>query len=427
MPSSISYSSILPKFPDKQRRPGIIQLPQALSTRPANVVAKQSGHNGLAKQSQNVAPDAILKGKPQLPTPSPSPASRSKQAAQAQTTQAPAPAPASAQQSRRKQKRSSLGNIVLNVGDKLAVAPSSVAGDASATSGPVILSPPPTPAQRATKKASSASSRNKSKNRTPSSGHVRQSSKSMTSLPVSPPLTPDAFKFPPVAVEEAVFAPLLPPIKLAQDMAQSDDSLPLADEDEVIVWKQPQTPTFALPAPKQRALSTPSRTPSPTESFKWEDVKNLPRLSPATVAQLKEQYDIRPSEAFKHQQLDTTHEPDLLMSLLSNSSSSSCPPTPGASPDRIYATPSKPIAIGRRPNGASHVRAPSFPAYPPSGRLALMQYKEDVAEAFGLDVRDELAVQKATEAWRAYAGSTFNHSPETERVPPPKFLGRLFL
>ena len=207
-------------------------------------------------------------------------------------------------------------------------------------------------------------------------------------------------------------------------MSGSDDSLPLADEDEVIVWKQPQTPTFAMHAPKQRALSTPSRTPSPTESFKWEDVKNLPRLSPATVAQLKEQYDIRPSEAFQHQKKLDSHEPDLLMSLL-HSNSSSCPPSPGASPNSIYATPSKPIAIGRRPN--AHIRAPSFPAYPPSGRLAMMQYKEGVAEAFGLDVRDELAVQKATEAWRAYAGSTFNHSPETERVPPPRFLGRLFL
>jgi len=57
----------------------------------------------------------------------------------------------------------------------------------------------------------------------------------------------------------------------------------------------------------------------------------------------------------------------------------------------------------------------------------MMQYKEGVAEAFGLDVRDELAVQKATEAWRAYAGSTFNNSPETERISAPKFLGRLFL
>jgi hypothetical protein len=403
MPSSIPYSSILPKFPDKQRRPGIIQLPQALP-KSGN---KQSALNGISKHA--TTPDAVLKSKPQLPTPSPSPASRSK----------------SQQGSRRKQKRSSIGNIMLNNGDnsvenvvsEKAVAPLSVN---SATSGPIILSPPPTPAQRATKKASPSSTRSKSKNR--AAGHARQSSK-ILSLPVSPPLTPEAFKFPPVAVEEAVFAPLLPPINLAQDMSGSDDSLPLAEDDEVIVWKQPQTPTFAMPAPKQRVLSTPSRTPSPLESFKWEDVKNLPRLSPATVAQLKEQYDIRPSEAFQHQK---NYEPDLLMSLL-HSSPSSCPPTPGASPDRIYATPSKPIAIGRRPNGASHVRAPSFPAYPPSGRLAMMQYKEDVAEAFGLDVRDELAVQKATEAWRAYAGSTFNNSPETERVPPPKFLGRLFL
>ena len=32
MPSSISYSSVPPKFPDKQRRPGIIQLPQPLTS-----------------------------------------------------------------------------------------------------------------------------------------------------------------------------------------------------------------------------------------------------------------------------------------------------------------------------------------------------------------------------------------------------------
>jgi hypothetical protein len=220
-----------------------------------------------------------------------------------------------------------------------------------------------------------------------------------------------------------VLAPLLPPINLAHGMAQSDDSLPLADEDEVIVWKQPQTPTFAIPAPKQRALGTPSRTPSPNEFFKWEDVKNLPRLSPATIAQLKEQYDIRPSEAFQHQKKFESNEPDLLMSLLHSS-----PPSPGSSPDlaSVYSTPSKPIAISRRQNGG-HARTPSFPAYPTSGRLAMMQYKEGVAEAFGLDVRDELAVQKATEAWRAYAGSTFNNSPETERISAPKFLGRLFL
>lgn len=72
------------------------------------------------------------------------------------------------------------------------------------------------------------------------------------------------------------------------------------------------------------------------------------------------------------------------------------------------------------------MRAPSVPAYPSSGRLAMMQYNEDVAEAFGLDVRDVMAVRRATEAWRAYAGSAFNNSPEAERVPAPKFLGRLF-
>lgn len=204
-------------------------------------------------------------------------------------------------------------------------------------------------------------------------------------------------------------------VELAQD---SNDSLPLADDDEVIVWKQPPTPTV----PSPRANNTPSRSPSPSEFVNWDDVKNLPKLSRATVAQLKEQYDIRPSKAFEHR---PSQEPDLLMSLLH--SSSSCPPSPGSGPDSATMFPggSKPIPIVRRPNG-SHVRAPSVPAYPTSGRLAMQQYKEDVAEAFGLDVRDIMAVQKATEAWRAYAGSAFNNSPETERVPAPKFLGRLF-
>ena len=213
---------------------------------------------------------------------------------------------------------------------------------------------------------------------------------------------------------------LLSAVHSAQD--SSNESLPLAEDDEVIVWKQPQTPISLYPTPPPRAFSTPSRTPSPNELFNWEDLKNLPRLSPDTIAQLKEQYDIRPSEAFLHK---PSQEPDLLMSLLQ--SSSSCPPSPGSATDVpvSFSAVSKPIPITRRVHGA-HSRTPSVPTYPSLGHSSMMQYREDVADLFGLDVRDVMAVQRATEAWRAYAGSAFNNSPETERVPAPKFLGRLF-
>jgi hypothetical protein len=182
MPSSISYSSILPKFPDNKRRPGIIQLPQALPALSRPAINKLPGLNAAQKQSPHppTTPDMSHKLKAQLRTPSPSSGSRSK-----------------SQAARRKQKRSSVGNIVLNIGDIPVVdmsanAPSNPEVSASVTvdgkrPGLIMLSPPPTPAQRATNK----SSRSKSKNR--AAGHARQSSKPL-SLPVSPPLTPETFK-----------------------------------------------------------------------------------------------------------------------------------------------------------------------------------------------------------------------------------------
>lgn len=408
---------MLPKFPDKQRRPGIIHLPQAIST-PPRPTTKLPGLNPSAqKHPQAPQPPAEmpLKVLKQLRTPSPNGAAHKQH-----------------QHSRRhKQKRSSVGNILPNSSDISATSgnvdapptPDAVASsvDTKPSPGLVLLSPPPTPADRSNKKAA----RN-NKQKSKAQGHARKPSKPI-SLPVSPPLTPEAFKFPPVAVEEAVFTleGLLPAVSLAQD--SSNDSLPLADEDEVIVWKQPQTPISALPTPMQRAPGTPSRTSSPTEFFNWEDIKALPRLSPETIAQLKEQYDIRPSEAFQHSKTLQPQEPDLLMSLLQSSVTSSCPPSPNGGLDASisFSSISKPISIVRRPS-AFHSRAPSVPEYPTAGRLAFMQYREDVAEAFGLDVRDTTAVRRATEAWRAYAGSTFNNSPEKERVPAPKFLGRLF-
>jgi hypothetical protein len=400
---------MLPKFPDKQRRPGIIHLPQPLAT-PPRPTSKLPALNPSQKQTQTPvqALNVVRKGNPQLRTPSPSPYPDPLPRRQPHSNN-------NNNNSRRKQKRSSVGNIVTNIPESALVdaeAPLSPLAVVVPRPGLIVLSPPPTPAVRASNKSSKKNAKNKAQN------HVRNVSKSIV-LPVSPPLTPEAPSFSPVVVQEAVFS-------LEGHAPDSSDSLPLAEEDEVIVWKHPQTPISAFPAPLQRAPSTSSRTSSPSEFFNWDDVKNLPRLSPATIAQLKEQYDIRPSEAFLQQKNLEPQEPDLLMSLL-HSASSSCPPSPGGSQDAStpFSSPSKPIPIARRPGG-SHVRAPSVPAYPSSGRLAMMQYNEDVAEAFGLDVRDVMAVRRATEAWRAYAGSAFNNSPEAERVPAPKFLGRLF-
>jgi len=413
---------MLPKFPDKQRRPGIIHLAQPIAAPPRSTT-KLPTLNPSQKQSQNQnqSLDIVRKGNPQLRTPSPNPSPRRQPHSNSNGN-------------RRKQKRSSVGNIITNINDtdlfqkaplSPLVADASVVAAVVPRSGLIMLSPPPTPAARANIKSSKKNAKNKSQTAT----HVRNVSKS-SKFPVSPPLTPEVPQFAPVAVEEAVFSleRLMSSAMVAPD--SSDDSLPLAEDDEVIVWKHPQTPISTFPNPLQRAPGTTSRTSSPSEFFNWDDVKNLPRLSPATVAQLKEQYDIRPSEDFLQQKNLVPQEPDLLMSLL-HSASSSCPPSPGGSSHSqdvatsAFSTPSKPIPIARRPGG-SHVRAPSVPAYPSSGRLAMMQYNEDVAEAFGLDVRDVMAVRRATEAWRAYAGSAFNNSPEAERVPAPKFLGRLF-
>lgn len=435
MPTNTSYSSMLPKFPDKTRRPGIIHLPAPIATPPRSTSKLPALNSSQKMHHQPSAPfEPGLKANTQLRTPSPG--------------VSPSPRRPPHSNPRRKQKRSGVSNIVTNISEFSAstepprspIAPgSSVVAARVPPPGLVPLSPPPTPANRKANKTS------KSKPKGRPANHGRNVSKPQAqTLPVSPPLTPEApqvclpitilsrifteanLQFSSVAVEAAVFQfdTEGQTVETAQD--SSDDSLPLADEDEVIVWKHPQTPISLFPAPLQRAQSTSSRSSSPSEFFNWEDVKNLPRLSPATVAQLKEQYNIHPSKDFLSHTKTETQEPDLLMSLL-QSASSSCPPSPGAPVDAAPAYPqaSKPIPISRRPGG-SHVRAPSVPSFPSSGRIAMMQYREDVAEAFGLDVRDAVAVRRATEAWRAYAGSAFNNSPETERVPAPKFLGRLF-
>lgn len=210
--------------------------------------------------------------------------------------------------------------------------------------------------------------------------------------------------------------PLLPPVTLTQDLKQaraSDDSLPLADDDEIIVWKQPVTAQAFTTSPAPPVVP---RTPSPKFAT-WEDLNTLPRLSPATVARLKEEYDIRPSKAFQRAQT-MTQEPDLLNTLLKGSSSA--PSTPGVP---VFSA-SSPIPI-KRPT--RHGRTPSVPLFPAFTRAA--EYRADVADIFGLDIRDEFAVDKAAEAWKAYAGSAFNVSPpdgEQAVAPKPKFLGMLF-
>lgn len=188
MPSSISYSSMLPKFPDKQRRPGIIHLPQPIAT-PPRTTTKLPGLNPSQKQyshDQQLAVAVAVKGNPQLRTPSPSPPSSTRRQ------------PHSSNQNRRKQKRSSIGNITINADAANAVAAvveaplsplPAVAGDVPRP-GLIMLSPPPTPAARATAKSSKKNTKNSKTGK--AQNHVRNMSKTPSQLPVSPPLTPEA-------------------------------------------------------------------------------------------------------------------------------------------------------------------------------------------------------------------------------------------
>jgi len=85
MPASISYSSVPPKFPDKQRRPGIIHLPQPLTSPAMGAMGqhhhKRSSFGGLppahfAKQQLAVHK---LVAQSQLRTPEPSPRRKNNQ------------------------------------------------------------------------------------------------------------------------------------------------------------------------------------------------------------------------------------------------------------------------------------------------------------------------------------------------------------
>ena len=93
MPASISYSSVPPKFPDKQRRPGIIHLPQPLSSPPmtqhhqkrnslsglpppAHLAKQQLAMHKIAAQSQLRTPEPSPKRKNNQPQRSGSPPRR---------------------------------------------------------------------------------------------------------------------------------------------------------------------------------------------------------------------------------------------------------------------------------------------------------------------------------------------------------------
>jgi hypothetical protein len=176
---------MLPKFPDKQRRPGIIHLPQPLAT-PPHSTSKLPALNPSQKQqsqAQTQTPVILRKGNPQLRTPSPNASPRRQ--------------PHSNSNNRRKQKRTSVGNIILNIPEPAQLEaplspqhpPSSLVAVVVPRPGLIMLSPPPTPAVRASNKSSKKNAKNKAQN-----NHVRNVSKQQQPLvlPVSPPLTPEA-------------------------------------------------------------------------------------------------------------------------------------------------------------------------------------------------------------------------------------------
>ena len=414
MPASISYSSVPPKFPDKQRRPGIIQLPQPLTSSPmaqhhqkrnslsslpapAHLARQQLAMHKLAAQAQS-----------QLRTPEPSPKRRNNQQQRSgspprrqtnskqhhQQTQRPpfkqppvhrAPTPPSP-------------GVVFelpafefpkrNVVDPAPVAP---------------LSPPPTPVPEHRKKLRA------------------KPGLSLAKLPhvslASPPLSPSVFKvrtcldcLSTLHLHAHYFLRVLSPISQTSRaaVATSHGSAPvllppfdlntqpllLDDDDDVILVPQGSSP------PQHRRPSPP---PSPAAVREWETIKTLPRLDAQTVAFLKETYHIQSSKP---------------------SEPVSVPSTPGI---RTHPQ-SRPIPIARRAT-AAHLRSPSLPLYPTSSRAAMAQMREEVAQVFDLDSEDVTAVAKAADAWRAYAGSTFNDSPEEEstmRAPAPRFLSRMF-
>ena len=83
MPASISYSSVPPKFPDKQRRPGIIQLPQPLTSSPMAQHHQKRNSLGNLPPPAHLAKQQLamhkLAAQSQLRTPEPSPKRKNNQ------------------------------------------------------------------------------------------------------------------------------------------------------------------------------------------------------------------------------------------------------------------------------------------------------------------------------------------------------------
>jgi hypothetical protein len=83
MPASISYSSVPPKFPDKQRRPGIIQLPQPLTSLPMAHHHQKRNSLGTLPPPAHLAKQQFavhkLAAQAQLRTPEPSPRRKNNQ------------------------------------------------------------------------------------------------------------------------------------------------------------------------------------------------------------------------------------------------------------------------------------------------------------------------------------------------------------
>ena len=79
MPASISYSSVPPKFLDKQRRPGIIQLPQPLTSLTMAQHHQKRNSLGSLPPPVHLAKHHKLAAQSQLRTPEPSPRRKNNQ------------------------------------------------------------------------------------------------------------------------------------------------------------------------------------------------------------------------------------------------------------------------------------------------------------------------------------------------------------
>jgi hypothetical protein len=381
MPASISHSSLPPKFADKQRRPGLIHLPQPIimQSRTANNSNKHqtTPSSGPAKPAAHGAnkphPSYVPSRSQQLRTPSPSPKRRP-------AAITPSPNPRVSRRTPRQQRAEAPVpplSPMLTDAESFEFPKRSEKKNKQDTRKQQLISPPPTPAPEP-----------RAKKPKPSFVLPQFTKGSL----VSPPPSPLAYKFA-SNVFGAPTSGLLPAFSLkapGDSTATSSASDEDDDEDEIILVKQSSSPP-AVPSPP----------PSPGLIREWQAIKALPRPDAATVAWLKQTYDIHPSK----------------------------PTEPSSEPSTPAIGGTRPMPIVRP---SAHLRSPSMPVYPTSRRLTIAQeVRENVAALFGLDSTDINAVNKATAAWRAYAGSTFNDSPEIDevvapRVAAPRFLGRMF-